>query len=254
MDQIDRGRASPSISIDRGRGQGWREASAGQAYSPLWQACAITMSRSSEAFSLSMDVVRNIRGNITKLTATQKGRYRTVKYMLPLPHGQAAMLVSASALQFRRTFLAHKGGSKDWNHGMRLFTFTYTWRAPCNSYTGSEESGKLLEMVQPAPARFRLGWTSRTKRVEESAPQNAPAAKHRTLIGSMISSLEDRSYPVESDNPTIQLRCWASRVLTDSPLPCMTAHHHSRASTFPALEVMDVILLSTAFGIMTTAA
>ncbi len=48
---------------------------------------------------------------------------------------------------------------------------------------------KLLEMIQPAPVRFRLGWTSRTKRVEESAPQNAPAAKHRTLIGSMASSL-----------------------------------------------------------------
>jgi len=153
--------------------------------------------------------------------------------MLPLPHVQATMLVSASALQFRRTFLAHKGGSKDWNHGMRLFTFTYTWRAPCNSYTGS---------------------TSRTKRVEESAPQNAPATKHRTLIGSMASSLEDRSYPLESNNPTIQLRCWASRVLTDSPLPCMIAHHHSRESTFPALEVMDVMLLSTASGILTTAA
>jgi len=47
---------------------------------------------------------------------------------------------------------------------------------------------KLLEMIQPAPARFCLGWTSRTKRVEESAPQNAPAAKHRTLIGSMVKS------------------------------------------------------------------
>jgi len=75
----------------------------------------------------------NIRGNITKLNATQKDRYRTVKYMLPLPHVQAAMLVSASALQFRRTFSARKGQSKDWNDGMRLFTFTYTWRAPCIS-------------------------------------------------------------------------------------------------------------------------
>lgn len=176
------------------------------------------LSRSSEVCGLSMDVVRNIRGNNTTLALTWDGWYRMVKYLhappTPCPGCHAGLGICIELPPMNFLDIQRQNGRPEpsiaflYNH---LHGRILSRSRPFRLFTEVKDLGEFFGMASPSSTS-----TGMDVRVGSSSMESA---QHRTLIASTASGLENRSHPVRGDNPTIELRCWANRVLTDSPPP-----------------------------------